>query len=84
MYGNRISATFLQGVDKFIRVALERQSQNGLKLVLCPCCDCNNSRGYRDVDQIKDHFIRRGFKSNYTRWTWHREFYDQGMSSTLV
>lgn len=81
MYGNRISVTFLQGVDEFIRVALEHLSQNWSKLVLCPYCDCNNARGYRDVDQIKDHLIRRGFKSKYTRRTWHGEFYDQGMSS---
>ena len=70
MYGSRISMTIIRGVG------LENQSQNGLKLVLCPCCDCNNSRGYCDVDQIKDHLIHCGFKSNYTRWTWHGEFYD--------
>ncbi|CAH0491738.1 unnamed protein product [Peronospora farinosa] len=43
-----------------------------------------NWMGYRDMDQIKDHLIRRGFKSNYTRWTWHGEFYDVGMSSTSL
>ena len=72
---NWISATFIQGVDEFI---------NRSKLVLCPCCDCNNSRGYRDVDQIKDHLICRGLKSNYTRWIWHEEFCDQGMSCTSL
>ena len=45
IYGTRISATFIQGVDEFIKFVVGYQLRNGSKLVLCPCCDCNNSRG---------------------------------------
>ena len=73
MYGKRNCTSFLRGIEEFSTVALKHQTENKSKIILCPCCDCNNSRGYRDIVDIKDHLIRRGFKENYTRWTWHGE-----------
>ena len=73
MYAKRNSTRFLHGIEEFSSVALKHQTENKSKIILCPCCDCNNSRGYRDIDDIKDHLIRRGFNENYTRWTWHGE-----------
>jgi ssDNA-binding Zn-finger/Zn-ribbon topoisomerase 1 len=84
MYGSkRFSTRFLQGIQEFIKVALKHQSEHESSLILCPCCDCNNSRGYRDIDDIVDHIVRRGFKGNYTTWTWHGESIDHGASSSM-
>ncbi|KAL2938138.1 hypothetical protein RDABS01_021587 [Bienertia sinuspersici] len=75
---NRLSLRFPEGVQEFARTAVEHQSQNEANLILCPCRDCNNARGYREVDEITDHVIHRGFKSNYTTWSWHGESLDVG------
>ena len=76
MYGNRTSMEYIQGVEKFAKAALRHQEENHSKIILCPCVDCNNSRGYRDISEIKDHLIRRGFRADYRTWNWHGEIFN--------
>ncbi|XP_065850143.1 uncharacterized protein [Euphorbia lathyris] len=82
MYGNRMSTRFVEGIAEFNRVALKHKLDNGKKNIVCPCIDCNLSRGYDDISDVNDQLIRRGFKQNYTIWTRHGEMDDNAESST--
>lgn len=55
MYGPQTCFSFLQKMEEFKEVALKHQRENISKIILCPCCDCNNTRGYRDIDEVVDH-----------------------------
>ena len=52
MYAKRNSTRFLHGIEEFSSVALKHQTENKSKIILCPFCDCNNLRGYCDIDDI--------------------------------
>ncbi|KAL6538915.1 hypothetical protein OROMI_025241 [Orobanche minor] len=82
MYGMRTSAIYIRGVGEFCKASRKHQLETHSHRILCPCCDCYNSRGYDNISDIFDHLVRRGFKYNYTRWTAHGETYDDAESST--
>ena len=64
---------FLNKIEEFINCALNDQLRRGEETIFCPCRHCKNKRRLRNIDQIRDHIIRYGFKQNYTRWIWHGE-----------
>jgi hypothetical protein len=40
----------------------------------CPCLDCCNEKKTRDIEEIHEHLLVRGFMSGYTCWTEHGEY----------
>jgi hypothetical protein len=42
--------------------------------ICCPCVDCCNKKKTRDIKEIREHFIIRGFMSGYTCWMEHGEY----------
>ncbi|KAM3202689.1 hypothetical protein P3L10_030313 [Capsicum annuum] len=62
------SNKYERGVKYFLGKAFERAAQGNE--ILCPCRDCKNQHWrYRDV--VEDHFLSRGFRPSYTKWTFH-------------
>ncbi|KAK1400939.1 hypothetical protein POM88_000544 [Heracleum sosnowskyi] len=83
---SRIEEDYIKGVQDFIFCALRHQSkkekENGYKdLISCPCHLCGNLKFFDDIDIIKDHLFRYGFKRNYTTWIWHGEVMDSSGTS---
>ncbi|XP_056688175.1 uncharacterized protein [Spinacia oleracea] len=78
MYGSRTTNQYILGVEEFIACAVAYQLKNGDESILCPCSNCDCSRRFRNVDQIREHLVRRGFRLNYTRWIWHGESVNHG------
>ncbi|KAK1396701.1 hypothetical protein POM88_006564 [Heracleum sosnowskyi] len=83
---SRIEEDYIKGVQDFILCALRHQSkkekENGYKdLISFPCHLCGNLNFFDDIDIIKDHLFRYGFKRNYTTWIWHGEVMDSSGTS---
>jgi Transposase-associated domain len=78
MFGvRRDTFQYLRSVEEFLNHAIENMRQRGDQIVLYPCRDCHNVRRFQNVEEIKNHLIRRGFKERYTRWVCHGESYDE-------
>jgi Transposase-associated domain len=78
MYGvRRDTFQYLRGVEEFLNHVIENMRQRGHHTVLCLYRDCQNVCRFQNVEEIRNHLIRRGFKEWYTRWVWHGESYDE-------
>jgi hypothetical protein len=42
--------------------------------ICCPCVDLCNEKKARDIEEIREHLLVRGFMSGYTCWTEHGEY----------
>jgi hypothetical protein len=42
--------------------------------ICCPHVDCCNEKKTRDIEEICEHLLIRGFMSGYTYWTEHGEY----------
>jgi DUF438 domain-containing protein len=74
MYGiRRDTIEYFRGVEKFMDRAIEDMSRRGNQTIICPCRDCHNLRSFQNVEKIRVHLIRHGFKERYTQWVWHGE-----------
>lgn len=74
MYGiRRDTNDYLTALQEFINCAKEDMKRRGDWTILCPCRDCENLRRFRDIEEVRGHLIRRGFKERYTQWIWHGE-----------
>ena len=83
----RATAEYINGVEDFIKCAtsyLEKKEKEDGKeqMILCPCRDCNNFKKYRNIDTVRDHLFRRGFKEGYLKWIWHGEVASARTSGT--
>jgi UDP-N-acetylmuramate-alanine ligase len=67
----------LRGVEEFLNHAIENMRQRGDQTVLCLCRDCQNVRRFRNIEEIRNHLIKCGFKEWYTRWVWQGEPKDE-------
>ena len=38
-----------------------------------PCVDCKNEKQFSNIEAIRTHLLRRGFKPGYTCWAKHGE-----------
>ena len=68
----RNSREYIDGVQKFMEVALEDMRKNGDEHLVCPCMDCGNTRRRSEVE-VRSHLFQRGFKRKYTNWYCHGE-----------
>jgi Transposase-associated domain len=64
---------YLRGIDEFLECASEDMRNMGAQTLVCPCEDCQNLRRFRNIKQVRDHLIHRGFIDRYTRWVRHGE-----------
>jgi hypothetical protein len=68
---------FYRGIEKFLETATEYnklENMSDVHYVCCPCVDCCNEKKTRDIEEICEHLLVRGFLSRYTYWTEHSEY----------
>ena len=78
MYLETMTATFMEGIDSFVKATKAYAGSNVLSskgYIHCPCVDCKNEKAFRirDVEQIRYHLLTRGFMKNYKVWNMHGE-----------
>jgi hypothetical protein len=69
MYKER-GPEFIVGIEAFLRAAAAYKKPKGKRdehYICCPCVDCKNEKQFSNIEQIRAHLIRRGFKAGYTR-----------------
>lgn len=74
MYGLGLSNLgYVMGLETFIQdtIAYGGRNQHDGEYLYGPCVDCKNEKQFRNIEQIRSHLIRRGFKQNYVIWTKH-------------
>jgi hypothetical protein len=75
--GNRVSQRFIEGLEFFLETAAEYNKPENMydvRYICCPCVDCCNEEKTRDIEEIREHLLVRGFMSGYTYWTEHGEY----------
>jgi hypothetical protein len=85
--GNRVSQHFIEGWETFLRTAAEYkklENMSDVHYICCPCVDCCNEKKTQDIDEIREHLLVRGFMSEYTCWTEHREYKEVVLEDTDV
>ncbi|XP_062103991.1 uncharacterized protein LOC133815129 [Humulus lupulus] len=66
----RLSKEYEEGVDNFIKFALENTTDPSR--VHCPCRKCSNLKKL-DIMEIKSHLYFNGMDQTYVKWIWHGE-----------
>ncbi|GAB4840802.1 hypothetical protein Ancab_039654 [Ancistrocladus abbreviatus] len=81
--GRWLSATFVEKVEEFIEFACAHDNILVDGKLKCPCKKCM-CISYLDIDTIKLHLYKRGFRPFYYQWSYHGEEYveDVPQSST--
>ena len=70
---DRREREFFNGVTSFVKAAMAYKSKQMTDYIYCPCVDCKNEKQFSNIEAIRAHLIRRGFKAGYTCWTEHGE-----------
>ncbi|XP_062114363.1 uncharacterized protein LOC133825441 [Humulus lupulus] len=70
---DRLSKEYEEGVDSFIKLALENTTDPSR--VHCPCRKCSHLKKL-DIMEIKSHLYFNGMDQTYVKWIWHGEVYD--------
>ena len=70
-----LSKTFIEKVEEFIEFATEQELFRNMNKIKCLCMKCWNGP-YLDVDTVKLHLYKQGFRSNYYKWVCHGETFD--------
>jgi hypothetical protein len=71
---DRREREYFVGLNSFVRAATAYKSNDQLNnYICCPCVDCNNEKQFSNIEKIREHLIRRGFKPDYTCWSKHGE-----------
>jgi hypothetical protein len=70
---------YQNGVDSFLRFAMNNASLNGK--ILCPCVKCGNGIMRTDIE-AREHLIVYGFIKGYSHWIVHGELSLQTSSRT--
>ena len=70
-----LSKFFIEKVDEFIEFATEQELFRIMNKIKCPCIKCCNEC-YLDVDTVKLHLYKQGFRTNYYKWVCHGEVFD--------
>ena len=73
MYGRLLSPEYIDGVNQFMRFVQGNFFENAE--ILCPCSRCLNHK-YLRQPLVKQHMLRNGMDSSYTRWIHHGESID--------
>jgi hypothetical protein len=85
--GNRVSQLFIEGLETFLETGVEYkkpQNMSDVHYICCPCVDCCNEKKTRDIEEIREHLLVRGFMSGYTYWMEHNEYKEVVLEDTDV
>jgi hypothetical protein len=72
-----VSQRFIEGLETFLETAAEYKKPKNISdvhYICCPCFDCCNEKKTRDIEEIQDHLLVRGFMSGYTCWMEHDKY----------
>ena len=67
---NRLSTEYWNGVEEFIKFAVERV--NNPNRIKYPCISCGCLENVT-VEVLKNYLFVNGIDKDYTRWIWHGE-----------
>ena len=67
---SRSSKEYFDGVQNFIKFAIEKANMNGK--ILCPCRKCVNCSALAPKT-VEEHLVWNGFLKGYTEWVFHGE-----------
>ena len=70
MFANRTTLKYDDGVESFIRYAIENAGDSNV--IRCPCTKCKNGKSLYPK-AVKDHLFINGILESYTNWFWHVE-----------
>jgi hypothetical protein len=82
-----VSQCFIEGLQTFLETAAEYKKLENMfdvHYICCPCIDCCNEKKTRDIEEIREHLLVRGFMSGYTCWTEHGEYKEVVLEDTNV
>jgi hypothetical protein len=68
---------FYRGTGNFFGVYCKIQQARNMSdvhYICCSCVDYCNEKKTRDIEEIREHLLVRGFMSGYTCWTEHGEY----------
>jgi hypothetical protein len=85
--GNRVSQCFIEGLKTFLETIAEYKKLENMSdahYICCRCIDCCNEEKTRDIEEIREHLLVRGFMSGYTCWTEHGEWKEVVLEDTDV
>jgi hypothetical protein len=72
-----VSQHFIEALDTFLETVAEYkklENMSDVHYICCPCVDCCNEKKSRDIEEIHEHLLLRGFMSGYNYWTEHSEY----------
>jgi hypothetical protein len=72
-----VSQCFIEGLKTFLETAAEYKKPKimyDVHYICCPCVDCCNENKTRDIEDIHEHLLVRGFISGYTYLMEHNEY----------
>ena len=70
-----LSKIFIERVDEFIDFATAQELFRNMNKIKCLCIKCWNGP-YLDVDTVKLHLYKQGFRTNYYKWVCHGETFE--------
>ena len=70
--GHKGEPKFYVDVDEFISVVCQLEQFLCEQIVRCPCAK-HRYRNYLNIETIRYHLYKDGFKPNYWVWTEHRD-----------
>nr|ABG22598.1 transposon protein, putative, CACTA, En/Spm sub-class [Oryza sativa Japonica Group] len=73
MYKERYRASYIEGVDIFMKTAKKNVASKKTKDIRCPCVHCKNRKIWKDPSVIEQHLVTHGFVARYTNWSHHGE-----------
>ncbi|XP_052138874.1 uncharacterized protein LOC127757413 [Oryza glaberrima] len=69
----RYRASYIEGVDIFMKAAKKNTASKKTKDIKCPCVHCKNQKSWKDPSVIEQHLVTHGFVEGYTNWSHHGE-----------
>jgi hypothetical protein len=74
-------------METFLETAAEHKKPKNMydvHYICCTCVDCGNEKKTRDIEEIHEHLLVRGFMSGYTCWTELGEYKEVVLEDTHV
>ncbi|XP_052137336.1 uncharacterized protein LOC127755701 [Oryza glaberrima] len=69
----RYRASYIEGIDIFMKAAKKNVASKKTKYIRCPCVHCKNQKSWNDPSVIEQHLVTHGFVEGYTNWSHHGE-----------
>jgi hypothetical protein len=73
MRRERYRASYIEGVDIFMKTAKKNVVAKKTNEIRCPCKHCKKKKFWNDPSVIEQHLVTDGFVEGYTNWSYHGE-----------